>query len=62
MVLKLSTIEQFEAFRKEAKDWLDNSSGNLWFDCKGVAWTAIAEFNANKQGLTIYTHRDGDVI
>jgi hypothetical protein len=51
------TEEQFDTFKREALEWVEGTM--LFVDVPGIAWSAIAEFNANKQGLTIYAHRIG---
>lgn len=51
------SAEQFEVFKQEALQWVNGTM--LFDDVPGIAWAAIAEFNANKQGMTIYSHRVG---
>lgn len=52
--LRFATVEENDIYIKEAFDFVDSQSVSLWASYKGIAITAIAEFIAQKDGITLY--------
>lgn len=56
--LTLATEKQVDDYIAEVKKWL---KGHKYFSSSSTALYAIAEFNANKDGLTLYKSRSEDI-
>lgn len=56
--LKICTDDEADKFWLIANDWW-HRCGRLYFsDAKSVAMSAVAEFSANMQGMTLYPGRN----
>lgn len=60
--LKLATPEKVKALLQEAADWYNGMQINMFADCGYITRTSVAEFLANRMGLTLYEKRVGEEL
>lgn len=55
--MQLVNQAEWEWYEEQVLNWLDNTdSGYAFQDARGIAKSAIMEYLANEDGLTIFSH------